>query len=97
LAKEQAQGLYSFDGRDLSAELEELHGCVAKIESKRAVEAVQLSQLVMNISDALVDLGGFPIRDIPAHPKSAQDVLTVANRILEHLQEEHASSASPCI
>jgi hypothetical protein len=43
LAKEQAQGLYSFDGRDLSTELEELHGCVAKIESKRAVEVVQLS------------------------------------------------------
>jgi hypothetical protein len=51
----------------------------------------------MNISDALVDLGGFPIRDILAYPKSAQDVLTVANHILEHLREEHASGASPCI
>jgi hypothetical protein len=47
----------------------------------------------MEISNALVDLGVFPIRDILAHPESAQDVLTVASLILEHLREEHASDA----
>jgi hypothetical protein len=68
---EQVQGLYSFDGRDLSMELEELHERVAGVESERATKAVQLSQLVMEISNALANLGVFPIRDIPAHPKSA--------------------------
>jgi hypothetical protein len=85
LAEEQARGLYSFDGRDLSVELEELHGHVARLESERAAEAVQLSQSIMEISDALVNLGMFPIRDIPADLKSAQDVLTTASLILEHL------------
>jgi hypothetical protein len=33
LVKEHAHGLYSFDGRDLSAELEELHERVARFES----------------------------------------------------------------
>jgi hypothetical protein len=64
---EQVQGLYSFDGRDLSMELEELHERVAGVESERATKAVQLSQLVMEISNALANLGVF----IPAHPKSA--------------------------
>jgi hypothetical protein len=85
LAKEQAWGLYSFDGRDLSVELEELRKCVAGVENERAAEAVQLSRSVMEISDALVDRGVFPIRDIPAQPRSAQDVLMVASLVLEHL------------
>jgi hypothetical protein len=33
LVEEQARGLYSFDGRDLSVELEELHECVTRVES----------------------------------------------------------------
>jgi hypothetical protein len=45
----------------------------------------------MEISDALVDLGVLPIRDIFESPKSAQDILTAASLIFEHLQEEHAS------
>jgi hypothetical protein len=49
----------------------------------------------MEISDALVDLGVFPIGDIPAHPESAQDILTVVNLILERLREEHAFGANP--
>jgi hypothetical protein len=61
LAEEQARGLYSFDGRDLLAELEELCGHVAGIESKRAAEAVQLSRSIMEISNALFNLGSFPI------------------------------------
>jgi hypothetical protein len=32
LAEEQARGLYSFDGRDLLAELEELHGNMDGVE-----------------------------------------------------------------
>jgi hypothetical protein len=93
LAEEQARDLYSFDGRDLSVELEEICEHVAGVESERATEVVRLSRLVMEISDALVDLGMFLIRDIPAHLKSAQDVLTVASLILEHQLEEHASGA----
>jgi hypothetical protein len=34
LADVQARGLYPFDGRDLSAKLEELHGHVAGLESE---------------------------------------------------------------
>jgi hypothetical protein len=90
LAKEQARGLYSFDRRDLSVELEELRERVAKVESERAAEVVQLSWLVMEISDAPVDLVVFPIRDIPVHPKSAQDVLMAASLVLERQREEHA-------
>jgi hypothetical protein len=48
----------------------------------------------MKISDALVDLGMFPIWDIPEHPKSAQNVLMAAGLVLERLLEEHASDAS---
>jgi hypothetical protein len=40
LAEEQAWDLYSFDGRDLSVELEELCEHVAGVESERATEAV---------------------------------------------------------
>jgi hypothetical protein len=36
-------GLYSFNGRHLSAELEELRGRVAGIERECTTEAVQLS------------------------------------------------------
>jgi hypothetical protein len=90
-------GLYSFNGRHLSAELEELRGRVVGIESECTTEAVQLSQSVMEIFDALVNLGVFPIWDIPTHPELAQDVLTAASFILEHLQEEHASGTGPCV
>jgi hypothetical protein len=97
LIEEQAQGLYSFDGRDLLTELEELHERVARVESERAIEAMQLSWSVMEISDALVNLGAFPIRDIPAHPESTQDVLMVDSLVWERLQEEHASGAGPWV
>jgi hypothetical protein len=45
------------------------------------------------ISDALVDLGVFPIWDIPAQSKSAKDVLTMVILVLEWLQEECVSVA----
>jgi hypothetical protein len=79
-------GLYSFDGRDLPVELEEV---------REHVLVVQPSWSVMEISNALIDLGMFPIQDIPVHPKSAQDVLTVASLVLERLQEEHAPMPVP--
>jgi hypothetical protein len=89
LAEKQARGLYSFDGKNLSVELEELCGCVAGVESECATEAMQLSWSVMEISVALVDLGVFPFWDIPAHPESAQDAWTAPSLILEHMWEEH--------
>jgi hypothetical protein len=60
-----AQGLYSFDERGLSVELEELREHVAGVEGECTTEAVKLSRSVMEISDALVDLGVFPNQDIP--------------------------------
>jgi hypothetical protein len=97
LAEEQARGLYSFNGRDLSVELEELHERVARVENEHATKAVQLSWPVMKISDALVDLGVFPIWDIPVQQRSAQDVLMMASLVLEHIQDEHASGVSPWV
>jgi hypothetical protein len=47
--------------------------------------------VVIEISNALIDLGVFPIQDISAHSKVAQDVLTVANLNFEHLRVEHAT------
>jgi hypothetical protein len=61
LVEGQAWGLYSFDGRDLLVELEELHKRMAGVENERAIKVVHLSRSVMEISDALVDLGVFPI------------------------------------
>jgi hypothetical protein len=90
LAEEQTRGLYSFDGGVLSVELEDLHKCVARVESERAAKAMQLSWSVMLMFDALVNLVVFPIRDIREHLKSAQDVLMATALILECLWEEHA-------
>jgi chemotaxis protein histidine kinase CheA len=94
LAEDQARGLYSFDGRNLSAELENLYERVAEVEDECATKAEQLSRSVREISDALVDLGMLPIWDIPVQPRSAQDVLAAFVLILERLREEHASSPS---
>jgi hypothetical protein len=62
LAEEQARGLHSFDGRDLSVVLEDPHKRVAGVENECTTKAVQLSWSVKEISDALVDLGVFPFR-----------------------------------
>jgi hypothetical protein len=58
-------GLHSFDGRDLSVELEELHMRMAGVEDERATKAGKLSVLVIEASNALVDLGMLLIRDVP--------------------------------
>jgi hypothetical protein len=75
--------------------LEELRMRMVGIEDERATEAVGLSRLVMEISDALINVGLFSIRDIPRLPKSTQEVLVLTGLILEHLQEERASNAGP--
>jgi hypothetical protein len=64
-AEEQACGLYSFDGRDLSAEMEELCVRVARVEEERAAEAGELAALVVEASIALVDLWTLPIQELP--------------------------------
>jgi hypothetical protein len=65
LVEEQMCGLHSFDGRDLSVELEELHMRMAGVEDERATKAGKLSVLVIEASNALVDLGMLLIRDVP--------------------------------
>jgi hypothetical protein len=70
-AEEHARSLYSFDGRDLSVEMEEQHERVARVQNECAAEAVQLSWLILEISDALVDLGVFPTQDIPVQLRQA--------------------------
>jgi hypothetical protein len=74
-------------------ELQELRERMVGVENECTTKVVQLSRPAMEISDALVYLGMFPIWDVPVHPKSAQDVLTTVSLILEHLQEEYASDA----
>jgi hypothetical protein len=91
LAEEQACGLYPFDGSYLLVELEELCERVARVESEHATEAMELSWLVREISDNLVDLGVFPIQDIAQCPNSAQDVLMAVGLVSERLREEHRS------
>jgi hypothetical protein len=85
LAEEQACGLHPHDGRDLAVELEGIHARVDKIRGEHATEARQLSQLVMEISNALADLGMLPIQDIPQLPKSAQEAWTATGLLLERL------------
>jgi hypothetical protein len=83
--EERVHGLHSFDGRGLLAGLEEVRLCMARIEDERTTEAMRLSWLVMEISDALIDLWVFPVWDIPLLLKSAQEVLALAGLILECL------------
>jgi hypothetical protein len=95
LMEEHAHDLHSFNGWDLLAGLEELHSRMAGIEDEHATEAARLSQLAMKIPNAFIDLGVFPIRDIPLLSKSAQEVFASADLILECLREEHASDVGP--
>jgi hypothetical protein len=71
LTEEQACGLYSFDERDLPAELEELHTCVVGVQEERAAEAGELAALVVEASNALVDLGTLHIWEVPQILKKA--------------------------
>jgi hypothetical protein len=78
LAEELACGLHPPDGRDLTAELEEIHVCMDGIN-----EAGRLSKLAMEISHSFVDLGMLPVQDIPQLPMSAQEVLAATGLVLE--------------
>jgi hypothetical protein len=64
-AEEQVCELHSFDWWDLSTELEELHVSVAEVEGEHAAEAGELSALVIEASNALVDLGMLHIWEVP--------------------------------
>jgi hypothetical protein len=59
--EKKVHGLRSFHRWDLLVGLEELRLCMAGIEDECTTEATRLSRLVMEISDALIDLGVFPI------------------------------------
>jgi hypothetical protein len=65
LAEEHARDLHSYNRRDLSVELQELHVHVVGVKDEGTTEAGELSQLVIEISNSLVALGTLPIRDIP--------------------------------
>jgi hypothetical protein len=95
LVEEQEHGLCPIDGWDLLLELDMAHMRLDRINDERAAEARQLSQLVVKISDVLVDLGMLPIQDIPQLLKSTPEVLPAANLILKLLQEVLDSDAVP--
>jgi hypothetical protein len=95
LAEELECGLHPTDGWDLSAELDKTRARVDRINGEHATEAERLSHLVMEISNALVNLGMLPVQDIPQLQKSIREVLSMVGLVLEHLQEELASDTSP--
>jgi hypothetical protein len=66
-------------------ELDKTCACMDRINDECASEAERLLQLVLGISNALVDLGMLPVQDILQLPKSAREVLPMAGLILEHL------------
>jgi hypothetical protein len=61
LVEEQAHGLHSFNGWDMSAELEGIHSHVDRIEGEHTTEDGQLSQFVVEIFNTLVDLRMLPV------------------------------------
>jgi hypothetical protein len=67
--EEQARDQHPPDRRDLSVELDEIRSCMDWIIGEHTAEAGRLSQLVMGISNALVDLGMLPVQNIPRLPK----------------------------
>jgi hypothetical protein len=77
-------------------ELEEVRMRVVGVKDERTTEVREMSWLVMEISNALFDLGMLPTRDIPQLSKKAQEVLAANGLILERLREGHASSAGAC-
>jgi hypothetical protein len=83
MAEEQARVLCSFNVQDLPVELEDLRVRVAGVQDEHDAKDGELLALVVEASNALVDLGILPIPDIPQFPKMAQDVLTAVGVILE--------------
>jgi hypothetical protein len=79
------RGLHFFDGQDLSVEMEELHMRVFRVEDEHATEAGELSALVVEGSNDLVDLRMLPICDVPQLAKTTEEVFKATGLILEHL------------
>jgi hypothetical protein len=69
--------------------------CVAGVKDELAAEARELSMLVVEVSNALVDLRMLAIQDILQLLKMAQEVLPAAGLILQCLREQRASGADP--
>jgi hypothetical protein len=67
-------------------EIDKAHALMDGITDERAAEVMPLSQHVMAISTALVDLGMLPVQDIPQLLKSAREVLPTTDLILKCLQ-----------
>jgi hypothetical protein len=95
LVKEQAHGLCSFGRWDLPMELEELRTHATGIEDEWATEAGEPLALVVEASNALVDLGMLPMQDITQLLKTAQFIMKAVGLILECLREGHAFNAGP--
>jgi hypothetical protein len=95
LVEERAHDLCSFDARDLLTELEEFCMRAVEVEEERAVEAGELVVLVIEASNALMDLEMLPICEVPQTLKRALEVLKVVSVNLERLREAHASGTGP--
>jgi hypothetical protein len=67
-------------------EIDKAHALMDGITDERAAEVMPLSQHVVAISTALVDLGMLPVQDIPQLLKSAREVLPTTDLILKRLQ-----------
>jgi hypothetical protein len=81
LAEELECTLYPIDGRDLSVEC--------------AVEAEELSQRVVRISNVLVDKEMLPVQNIHQLPMSARVVMSAVDLVLKRLQEVLVSGSAP--
>jgi hypothetical protein len=68
---------------------------VDRISDERVAEVRQLSQLVVGISDVLIDWGMLPFQDIPQVLKSAREVLLAADLVLKCLQGTLACRTGP--
>jgi hypothetical protein len=85
LADELERGMHSSNGWNLSVELDKAHALTDRITNERTGEARRLSQHIMGISNALVDLDMLLLQGIPQLPKSAREILLVAHLILKHV------------
>jgi hypothetical protein len=65
--------------------MEELHMRVVRVEDERATEAGELSVLVVEGSNDLVDLRMLPICDVPQLAKMTEEVFKATGLIPEHL------------
>jgi hypothetical protein len=68
---------------------------VDRINGEHAVEAEELSQRVMRISNVLVDKGMLPVQNIHQLPMSARVVMSAVNLVLKRLQEVLVSGSAP--